>query len=189
MFLMMLFFSFNLLSCRIQQVITIYEDSISLKSMPKKTEYFIGEKINYEGISVIGVLENGENVEISDYDIFPNEDYVLSDLGKQDVVIKYKTRELRFSINVFPVENIALYVKQIPKSAYYSGEELDLSNLELEVLKSNGTKEIVKDYISIPENGTVLENSEDGKRTITVKYGNISTSFDVSSYNQKLWIG
>ena len=186
MFLMMLFFSFNLLSCRIQQVITIYEDSISLKSMPKKTEYFIGEKINYEGISVIGVLENGENVEISDYDIFPNEDYVLSDLGKQDVVIKYKTRELRFSINVFPVENIALYVKQIPKSAYYSGEKLDLSNLELEVLKSNGTKEIVKDYISIPENGTVLENSEDGKRTITVKYGNISTSFDVSIYDVML---
>lgn len=66
--------------------------------MPDKTEYFIGEKISYEGLVVVAVKENGESVEITDYEIVPQANIILSEKGKQNVIIKYKERELGFSI-------------------------------------------------------------------------------------------
>lgn len=176
-----------LFSCKTETIpVYIYESQISLTSLPNKTEYFVGEKLDYTGLSVINLMENGKKEEVFDYKIYPEPGTVVSETGKQEIVITYKKCELKFSININPIENSALYVKQIPKSAYYTGEKLDLSNLELEVLKNNGTKENVTDFTSEPAEGTVLENTEDGKIKVTIFYGNISTSFDVSVYNVTL---
>lgn len=162
----------------------VYKDSISVKSLPGKTSYFIGEKICYDGLAVVAVKENGESVEITDYEIVPPANTILSEKGKQNVIIKYKERELSFSINVAEIKNSLLYLRQIPKCAYYEGEKLDLSELALEILKTDGSKEIIKEYTAEPADGTVLEKNEDGKTKITVKYGELYASFDVSVYDK-----
>lgn len=162
----------------------VYKDSISVKSLPGKTSYFIGEKICYDGLAVVAVKENGESVEITDYEIIPPANTILSEKGKQNVIIKYKERELSFSINVAEIKNSLLYLKQIPKCAYYEGEKLDLSELALEILKTDGSKEIITEYTAEPADGTVLEKNEDGKTKIAVKYGELYTSFDVSVYDK-----
>ena len=154
--------------------------------MPEKTEYFVGEKIDYSALIVTAIQENGETIEIDNYSIEPEQGSILSQEGKQTVEINYKTKKLTFSVNVEKVGNSMLLLKQIPKSAYYSGEKLDLSNLELEILKSDGTKEAVKEYTSVPADGTVLEYTENGKTTVTVYAENFTTTFDVSVYDVEL---
>lgn len=89
------------------------------------------------------------------------------------------------SVDVAETTDLLLYLKQIPKSAYYEGEKLDLSELVLEILKTDGSKEIATEYTAEPADGTVLEKSENGKTEITVKCGELYASFDVSVYDKR----
>lgn len=183
-FLLQLFLLLLFISCE-SETECVYKDSISVKFMPDKTEYFIGEKISYEGLVVVAVKENGESVEITDYEIVPQANIILSEKGKQNVIIKYKERELGFSINVVEITDSLLYLRQIPKCAYYEGEKLDLSELVLEILKTDGSKETVTEFTAEPADGTVLEKNESGKIKITVKHGELYTSFDVFVYDKE----
>lgn len=182
-FLLQMVLLFFLISCE-SETEYVYKNSVSVKSMPDKTEFFVGEKINYDGLLVVAVNENGESVEITDYEIVPPANTVLSEIGKQKVIIKYKKQELSFSINVTEIKNSLLYLKSVPKCAYYEGEKLDLSELALEILKTDGSNETVTEYTVEPADGTVLEKSESGKTKITVKCGELYTSFDVSVYDK-----
>ncbi|MBD5412011.1 MAG: hypothetical protein HDR51_04595 [Treponema sp.] len=183
-FLLQLFLLLLFISCE-SETECVYKDSISVKFMPDKTEYFIGEKISYEGLVVVAVKENGESVEITDYEIVPQANIILSEKGKQNVIIKYKERELGFSINVVEITDSLLYLRQIPKCAYYEGEKLDLSELVLEILKTDGSKETVTEFTAEPADGTVLEKNESGKIKITVKHGELYTSFDAFVYDKE----
>lgn len=169
---------FLLMSCE-NEIKYVFKDSLSLKSMPLKTVYFVGERLNYDGLSVVATNEDGDSYEITEYEIAP-------EAGKQKITVKYKTRELTFFVNVNEAENSALFIKQIPKSAYYVGEKLDLSALELEIYKSDGTKQKANEFTANPQNGTILEKTESGKQTVLATCGDFSISFDISVYDVAL---
>lgn len=176
---------FLLMSCE-NEIKYVFKDSLSLKSMPLKTVYFVGERLNYDGLSVVATNEDGDSYEITEYEIAPEAGTQFSEAGKQEITVKYKTRELTFFVNVNEAENSALFIKQIPKSAYYVGEKLDLSALELEIYKSDGTKQKANEFTANPQNGTILEKTESGKQTVLVTCGEFSISFDISVYDVAL---
>lgn len=86
---------FLLMSCK-KEIEYVYKDSLSLKSMPAKTVYFVGEQLNYDGLSVVATNEDGDSYEITEYEIVPAAGTQFSEAGKQEITVKYKTRKLTF---------------------------------------------------------------------------------------------
>lgn len=87
------------------------------------------------------------------------------------------------------ITNKTLYITSIPKTTYYVGEKLDLSNLSLEIVKSDGSTVKVNNYKSIPDDGSILNKT--GKNTITVIADDLSLEFNIMVYDvilNKLYI-
>lgn len=167
----------------------VYEESISLMTMPDKTEYFVGDTLDLTGLAVTSIGKNGKPAPIPDSEITvePPHGTTLGEAGTLTVTVSHGKRSLNFPIKVAQASS-CLYVKTPPKRAYYAGERLDLSGLEL-VLRKNGEETTIaySDAVSSePENGAVLSilaDEEDGSqatRTIALSYGDLNCSFNVS---------
>ncbi|MBQ0051288.1 MAG: bacterial Ig-like domain-containing protein [Treponema sp.] len=166
----------------------VYEESISLKSMPTKTEYFVGDTIDFAGLCITSVAKNGKITEISSeqYAIEPANGAELLEAGEIPVTITFGKRTLSFNIQVHNVENSRLFITSVPKSAYYVGEKLDLSNLKLAILKNDGSTENVESFISEPAEGTVLQKTETGKQSVKISASDLEYNFDISIYEKSL---
>lgn len=167
----------------------VYEESISLMAMPDKTEYFVGDTLDLTGLAITSIGEDGKPAPIPDSEITvePPHGTTLGEAGTLTVTVSHGKRSLTFPVKVAQASS-CLYVKTPPKRAYYAGERLDLSGLEL-VLRENGEETTIaySDAVSSePENGAVLSipaDAEDGSRatqTVALSYGGLSCSFDVS---------
>lgn len=167
----------------------VYEESISLMAMPDKTEYFVGDTLDLTGLAVTSIGKDGKITLIPDSKIAvePPHGTTLGEAGTLTVTVSHGKRSLNFPIKVSQ-ESICLYVKNPPKRAYYAGDRLDLSGLEL-VLRENGEEMTIAypDSISSePENGAVLSIPADAAdasratRTVVLSYGGLSCSFNVS---------
>lgn len=167
----------------------VYEESISLMAMPNKTEYVVGDTLDLTGLAVTSIGKDGKLVVIPDSEIAvePPHGTPIVEAGTLTVTVSHGKRSLTFPVKVTQATS-CLYVKTPPKRAYYAGERLDLSGLEL-VLRENGEETTVaySDAVSSePENGAELSipaDAEDGSRatrTVALSYGDLSCSFDIS---------
>lgn len=167
----------------------VYEESISLMAMPNKTEYVVGDTLDLTGLAVTSIGKDGKLAVIPDSEIAvePPHGTPIVEAGTLTVTVSHGKRSLTFPVKVTQATS-CLYVKTPPKRAYYAGERLDLSGLEL-VLRENGEETTVaySDAVSSePENGAELSipaDAEDGSRTtrtVALSYGDLSCSFDVS---------
>ena len=79
-----------------------------------------------------------------------------------------------------------IYIAKAPdKTKYYIGDQADYTGLEIQVLKNNGSSEIIT---YTPANAYLFEitgfnsNLPQEKQTITVKYKGFSTGFNISIF-------
>ena len=149
--------------------------SLAIKTLPLKTAYYTGESLNTEGLVLTAKYSNGTVKSIqSGYQCRP---ILFSTPGNQTVNVTYADKTAAFTVSVNEITLESISIKSPPaKSSYYTGETLDTSGLELNALFSNGISErITSGFTCSPQ-----YLSAPGQQTITVNYGEKSTSFLVS---------
>ena len=83
-----------------------YEEGVFIKTMPIKTEFFVGEKLDLKGLIVTKFNSSGFYELIENYVTEPENGVELNELGKQEVVICYEGKTLSFDIEVLEVKII-----------------------------------------------------------------------------------
>lgn len=161
----------------------IYEEYISIKKLPQKIEYYIGDEIDYTGLIVTKINEDGSVTEINDYVIEPENQTVLEESGVKTISISYSTHKLEFDIDVKEIKVEELSITSLPKkNKYFVGEEINYEGLEIKSLFNNATSSTIEDYTIEPAENTKLE--EVGQKKVVVNYKNKNIEFyiDVCEY-------
>ena len=71
-------------------------ESLTIKQLPHKVEYNVGEKLDLSGLIVEGTYNNGVTEEITDYTVSKLTDTV----GKQTITVSYQGKEVTFTVTV-----------------------------------------------------------------------------------------
>ena len=152
--------------------------SISFKSLPSKTSYYVGQKLNYSGLVVVAKYSDGSSKELtSGYTCTPAEGTTLTTQGSQLVQVKYENVLSSFYVNVNEVKLSSISIKSKPiKLTYTVGETLITSGLKLTATYNDGsTKEVTSGFTFTPSALNTV-----GTQKITVTYDGKTTSFDVT---------
>lgn len=169
--------------------------SIRLTGNLNKYEYYLGEKINLEGIKLIAQYNDNTEEEfplsnIKDSDIYLksllNSDIIPYDsntkAGAYVLVLKIGNLDVQngsiivsFEENKTSLETIE--IKSLPKTEYIQGEPLDITGLVVEGTYSDGTKKVI-DNNSL--NLTGFETNKLGQQTITIKFNNKTTTYIIT---------
>ena len=153
--------------------------SISVTKSPEKLTYKKGEVLSVDD-GEITVTYNNQTTEIL---AFTAEGVTISDidnskLGAQSITVTYSEKVATFNITVVPDKEIlSITISKLPKTEYFAGEDLNISDGELTITYSDKTTETVK--LSIAKLSGF--NSETvGKQTIKVTYLEKETTFEVN---------
>lgn len=133
-----------------QSSVTVAEDAlarITLDSSAMKTAYYIGEEIDFTGLKVTAVYENGETKEVTDY-TYDESTFDSSEKGVCFVKIIYtekgvtKTRNVQVDVKSILDDRVYLIglTCEGAKSDYHYQEQLDLSNLKVTAYYSDESK-------------------------------------------------
>ena len=153
---------------------------IEITSLPAKTEYKVGEKLDLTGLvlkvtKLDGTIE--ENVK-KDFTYAPVG--TLNTAGDITVTVSYGGAETNFVVKVKPAEikaeSIAIASKP-SKTTYNVGESLDTSGLSIEVTKNDGTKETLTSGFTVSPSGAL---NTAGTVTVTVTYEGLTATFNVT---------
>ena len=146
-------------------------ESLAVKQLPHKVEYYVGEILDLSGLIIEGTYNNGVTKEITDYTVSK----LTDNPGKQTVTVSYNGKTVSFEVEVKEVVLESLTIKQLPHKVEYNvGEKLDLSGLIVEGTYNNGVTEEITDYTVSKLTDIV------GKQTITVSYQGKEVTFTVT---------
>lgn len=149
---------------------------ISVSTLPKRTEYTVGDWLDAAGMKLHVVYTNGRTEDIdAGFGLYPTE---LTDAGTINITVDYKGKECTFPVTVKEdekkIENMSIISKPT-KLEYNVGDTLDTTGLKLRVSYAGGkTEDVTTGFTCTP---TTL--SKEGTQAITVTYGGKSTSFTV----------
>ena len=147
---------------------------IEIKTLPTKTEYFVGDALNTTGLTLTATYNNGTTETITSG--FTCSPMVLNTAGKQTITVTYGGKTCTFDVTVRAVELVKIEVKTLPtKTEYFVGDTLDTTGLTLTAIYNNGTTETITSSFTCSP--MVLNTA--GKQTITVSYGGKTCTFDV----------
>jgi len=165
-------------------------EGIEVRNSPDKTEYTVNDTLDLEGLVVYAVYDDNSESELTseEYTVTPAAGTTLTEKGTLTVTVTYKGFTDTFKINVddeggeVPEPIITkIAVRQLPyKTMYTVNEALDLEGLRVYTIYNNGFEDELgsDEYTAEPSQGTVLAN--EGAITVTVRYGELSDSFDVT---------
>lgn len=153
---------------------------ITIKSLPYRTTYYVGEKFSSKGLS-INLVKNNSYIDTltTGFDLSLKDDTVLNKEGKTTVTIKYQNFSTSFSINVISKKQSGLVLKSRPiKTNYLVGEGISYDGLELEYIENGKIINVSSKYKASLAEGTILNNI--GSKTIKITYNNKLVSFDIN---------
>ncbi len=172
--------------------VTVTDDTmtgIRVVHAPEKTEYFVGDTFEPEGIVVNGIYEHGEAALPADAALTytsPSLDGGKFTAAGENVpiTVKFGTFETTFSVTVKAVTVEEISVEDSPqKTEYYVGDTFGAEGLTVHVRYNNGTETT----LTYPEAGLSLsapEMSTAGKKDVTVTYSEQTATFSITVYNQ-----
>ena len=162
---------------------------ITISTTPNRTEFFVGEKPNYEGLRINAVLKNGDSqsIDYTECVISGFDNSVATD--KQTITVKYKEFTAKFDIKIKeapkPTPTLkGISMQTLPKTVYKLGEGLDTNGGVILREYSDGSTKIiglVNSYIVDWEDAV---KAGPGTYTLTVKYKENSiikqTTYDIT---------
>lgn len=161
---------------KITYTITETEDvtlaSIIITANPTKTTFVAGEQLDLTGMQVTAVYSDGVRKDVTnDCLSTPAAGTQLLDTSLDEVSVYYTedgiTRYATIPITVYELLSIAV-VKQPTKVAYYSGDALNLSGVQVQAYFSDGSDEdVTEDCTYTPADGTTLTAAQ---RFVSVEY-------------------
>lgn len=151
------------------KVVPVKIIGILVNSLPKKTDYIEGQKLDTKGLDIVTLRNDGYKESISDYELQYD-----NTAGTQTVTVKYKDFTTKFNINFAKkkIEELSIISKP-NKMLYYSGEKFDRTGMVITVTYDNGLSEEITDY------KTSEITDEIGSQLVKVSYGDCATYFTV----------
>ncbi len=158
-------------------------DSITIKNLASKTEYFVGDTKNdvvLTGIEVIVLYKNGYSREIGADDLTVDSvDFDYEGIGSVTVAFGGKTDDFDVNCVYDEIDSIAV-TKDPDKTEYFVGDDetaIDLTGIEVTITyKNDYTREIGADDLTVDDyDFTTVDEG-----TITVSFDAAETTFDVT---------
>lgn len=151
-----------------------FVQSISIKTAPAKTTYFVGDQVSTAGLELIVTYESGKTETVSagfDFDL-----PTLDSAGTHVVSVTYSGKTTTYTVIAEEPQITQIAVSGLPdKTVYFIGESINPAGLELTLTYENGvTERVTSGFAFSPDSF-----SEAGTQTVTVSYGSHTTSFDV----------
>ena len=150
--------------------------SLSIKEMPTKTSYYVGETFDPTGLVLEVTWSDDTKSEIRNgftYD--KTEGLTLEDTK---VVLKYEGLTVDLTINVSrPLgELTGIEITTMPtKTSYHSGETFDPTGMVVSALYGEDTKAVINDYTYSPNRALTVEDKE-----VVVSYGGKSANVAIT---------
>ncbi len=153
----------------------------SIKTNPKKTSYFIGDKLDVTGLTLTATCNNGEiKTIIGGYTCTPE---ILDTVGTQKITVSLSGLTATFDVTVNAVEIESIEVSTNPKkTSYFIGDELDITGLTLTATYNNGTTETIDSGFDYK--AETFDKA--GTQKITVTYEGKTTTFNVTVNEVKI---
>lgn len=150
---------------------------INISSLPSKTQYAVGEKLDLTGLVVSAVYSDGSSSEVYSFTASPANGTVLNEIGRQPVTVSYSGKKASFSVNVVQNAVSSISIKNYPtKMNYIVGELLDTTGLVLYAYYTDGSIiEVSNGFTATP---TRLASA--GTQEITVGYQGKITTYSVT---------
>lgn len=149
--------------------------SISVASMPEKTDYVQGDSFDSTGLEINVWYDNGNQALVNAG--FTTTPEKFRDAGSQTVTVNYMGAACSFSVNVEKGEPTveSLSVMKMPaKTVYTVGDRMDSSGLSIRVYTDQGYEDISSGFTCIPNSFMAA-----GTQTVTVQYKGKSCTFTV----------
>jgi len=156
------------------EVITL--TSIRVTTVPAKTTYITGESFSFGGIVVTGTYSNNSTETISGIGSGNFSGFDSSTAGTKTVTVNVDGKTTTFNVTVVAVNSIAI-TRPPTKTAYNSGESLNLAGLVVTATYSNGTSGQVTIANS---NVSGFSTATAGTKTLTVTYGGKTATFNIT---------
>ena len=171
----------------IKQEITVTPNplvEIKVKQAPNKTKYVEGQNFDKTGMIIVGIYQDGEEYEIENYNISNG-----TGLNKEQtyVTIEYNGKRVNQEITVEEKIITQINVEKMPNKIQYiqNKEELDLTGGKIKVIyNDDSTEEIDLTNEQVKISG--FNNEKLGKNTVTIKYQNNTTTFEVEIIEEKI---
>ena len=148
--------------------------SITVSKMPDKTTYYQKELFDKTGLEISGTTSTGETVSITDYEL---SGFDSSSAGTKTITVTASGKTTTFEITVSEASITAISVTTMPtKVNYHIGKEFDSTGIVVTATASDGnTIDVTKDCTY-----SGFDSSSPKTNTITVTYGILTTTFDVT---------
>ncbi|WP_153461888.1 bacterial Ig-like domain-containing protein [Sediminibacillus terrae] len=162
---------------------------LQIKYNPAKTDYYLQDIMETDGLVVEGEFDNGyliEEVEeeqlqfIIDNEIIDPAEYRFTESGNQTVFVQSKQNpaiSVNFHVFVSDAELTGLEIQKAPqKTIYYPGDELDLAGLIVEATYSDGSVErVMRRQLSASQ----IDTRTLGDQQVQLFYKEAETAFTV----------
>ena len=148
--------------------------SITVSKMPDKTTYYQKELFDKTGLAISGTTSTGETVSVTDYEL---SGFDSSSAGTKTITVTASGKTTTFEISVSEASIIAISVTTMPtKTNYHIGKKFDSTGIVVTATASDGnTIDVTKDCTY-----SGFDSSSPKTNTITVTYGILTTTFDVT---------
>ena len=156
-------------------VSSVEPKALSINTLPNKTSFFVGDDIDFSGLSLMLEFNNGDTEIITDG--FSVESIDMSISGEKTVTVSYDGLSTEFNISVIDIVPVSVSLSSLPdKLNYFVGDSIDTTGLSLDVTYNNGSVETVTEGFSCSPNVF----SQSGNQTVNVTYRGFTSSFEVS---------
>ncbi|MBQ6263964.1 MAG: bacterial Ig-like domain-containing protein [Clostridia bacterium] len=148
--------------------------TIRVTQKPKRTVYYLGEKLDTSGMIVTVNYTDGTSEELKEG--FKCAPVNLSEKGVQKIIVTYGSKSTAFNVTVKEDTVKGITIKKGPnKINYYQGDVLDTEGLELTVdFENAASKTITSGFACTP-----THLNEPGLQEITVTYAGKKRTFTV----------
>ena len=147
--------------------------SISIKTEPFNTNYYVDETLDPVGLEITATYSNGSTQNI---DSGFTTSYDFSSAGQKTVTVTYSGKTTSFTVDVLDVAISDLEIS-VPatKTNYKIGDTLDTTDLALLATYNNGSTTTVTSGYS-----TNYDFSSPGTKTVTITYEGLTATYDVT---------
>ena len=151
-----------------------YVAGITVSKMPDKATYYQGELFDSTGLVVSKTYSDGTTETTTDYEL---SGFDSSSAGAKTITVTASGKTTTFDITVLEASITAISVTTMPtKVNYHIGKEFDSTGIVVTATASDGNT------IDVTTNCTYsgFDSSSPGTNTITVTYGTLSCTFEVT---------
>lgn len=153
------------------EIVSKTPNEIIIESQPIKTNYFINEKFDPNGLKVVAICDKGLSYEVDDYSI----EYDFNSVGNKEVLLTYKGFSAIIKAVVEEIKPIRIELLKIPdERVFYLGSIVDFSGISAQITYSDGTLKTVSDGLTFN-----YDVSKVGKSNVQVIFSDLSTSFEI----------